>query len=412
MREFKDSNLDWIGEIPQDWKIMPIKYFTSIFSGDFVIKTLLDDDFDFPVFNGASGNSGFYNKYNFEGNMTLVSSRGNAGFTHFYQGKCWIGNSCFAVKPTSNNIDWKYLYYALKHNESKLFYEKNTTTIPAVSLDQLKNSKICVPSLEEQTLIANFLDVKCNAIDELQSDLTNQISTLESYKKSLITETVTKGLDKNVEMKDSGIEWLGKIPSHWTRKRIKYATSLIASGTTPTSSMMEYYDGSFNWIQSGDLYKTKYIKETKEKITEKALKEKSTLKIYKAPFIVIAMYGASVGNTSISEVNACCNQACCCIKPNKKNELQFLYYWIEASKDFLLSQAIGGTQPNISQDKIKNLIYYEPPINEQQRIADYLDERCSKIDEIIETKRKQLETLNEYKKSLIYEYVTGKKEVK
>ena len=125
----------------------------------------------------------------------------------------------------------------------------------------------------------------------------------------------------------------------------------------------------------------------------------------------MAMYGASVGNTAISKINACCNQACCCIKNNEFFDLKFMYYCLDFAQIDFLGRAIGGTQPNISQEKIRNQHIAKPSLVEQQQIADFLDTKCSEIDALIADKKRQLDILAEYKKSLIYEYVTGKKEV-
>ena len=209
------------------------------------------------------------------------------------------------------------------------------------------------------------------------------------------------------EMKDSGIEWIGNIPSNWTRAKIKNICSLIGSGTTPASHNQDYYEGDINWIQSGDLYGTSIINNTQKKISTKTLESFSSLKLYKPPFISIAMYGASVGNLAISTIKACCNQAVCCLKTNDnivKNN--YLFYWLNISKTDFLSMAEGGTQPNISQQKIRNQYIYIPRIVEQQKIADFLDEKCAEIDALTTDIQTQIETLEEYKKSVITEAVT------
>lgn len=208
------------------------------------------------------------------------------------------------------------------------------------------------------------------------------------------------------EMKDSGIEWIGQIPREWKCCKIKNATFFVGSGTTPTSSNQEFYDGDINWIQSGDLYKTVVIETVEKKLTTKALKSFSALHIYQAPFIVMAMYGASVGNTAFSKIDACCNQACCCIKNNEFFDLKFMYYWLDFAKIDFLGRAIGGTQPNISQEKIKNQYIVKPTLTEQQQIADYLDAQCSAIDATAENLQKEISLLEDYKKSVITEAVT------
>lgn len=208
------------------------------------------------------------------------------------------------------------------------------------------------------------------------------------------------------EMKDSGIEWIGNIPATWERCKIKNVISSIGSGTTPTSSNIDYYNSEdICWIQSGDLYKTSYISNTAVSLSAKAL-HLSALQIYAAPFIVVAMYGASVGNIAISTIDACSNQACCCIKPDNNNDLKFMYYWLSMCKIDFLSQSIGGGQPNISQSKIKNQFYYRPQLSEQKVIANFLDSKCSEIDAISADIQKEIEILEQYKRSVITEAVT------
>lgn len=238
------------------------------------------------------------------------------------------------------------------------------------------------PRYNEEKIIANYLDTQCSEIDATTEDIQKEISLLEDYKKSVITEAVTKGLNPDAEMKDSGIAWIGEIPKHWKWCKVKNSTSFAGSGTTPTSSNQDCYDGDINWIQSGDLYKIVVVDTVEKKLTVKALKSFSALHIYQAPFIVMAMYGASVGNTAFSKIDACCNQACCCIKNNKLFDLEFMYYWLDFAQIDFLGRAIGGTQPNISQDKIKNQYIVKPSLEEQQQIADFLDAKCSEIDAI------------------------------
>lgn len=151
--------------------------------------------------------------------------------------------------------------------------------------------------------------------------------------------------------------------------------------------------------------KTSYISNTAVSLSAKAL-HLSALQIYAAPFIVVAMYGASVGNIAISTIDACSNQACCCIKPDNNNDLKFMYYWLSMCKIDFLSQSIGGGQPNISQSKIKNQFYYRPQLSEQKVIANFLDSKCSEIDAISADIQKEIEILEQYKRSVITEAVT------
>lgn len=208
------------------------------------------------------------------------------------------------------------------------------------------------------------------------------------------------------QYKDSGIGWIGDIPNDWDVKRIKYAVAEMGSGTTPSSDNSHFYGGDIPWIQSGDLYNTPLITKTSKTVTEQAFQSCSALKIFHKPYIVIAMYGASVGNVSVSLIDACTNQACCVIKPNANNNLAYLKYWLEICKTDFINKSVGGGQPNISQDKIREQAYICPSLEEQQIIVEYLDSKTASIDSAIQAQKTIVEKLKEYKQAVITEAVT------
>lgn len=209
------------------------------------------------------------------------------------------------------------------------------------------------------------------------------------------------------EMKDSCVSWIGTVPSDWIRKKVKNAVSLIGSGTTPASSCLQYYESEdVNWIQSGDIYGIDTIIKTNTMISNAAVRSLSALHVYNPDFIVVAMYGGSVGNIAISKIEACVNQACCCIRTDNQNDLKFMYYWIYMCKSDFLRVSEGGGQPNISQAKIRNQYYMQPPHAEQRRIADFLDTKCAEIDALTADIQTQIDTLEQYKRSVITEAVT------
>lgn len=206
--------------------------------------------------------------------------------------------------------------------------------------------------------------------------------------------------------KDSGIEWIGAIPNGWKVSKVKHETSFIGSGTTPRSGCLSFYEnGTIPWIQSGDLYETNEVTDTKQKITSEALRSSSALKVYDKDFIAMAMYG-SIGNIAISRIAACVNQACCCLRPNSRNNLNYMYYFLKTSTDNFKSKAMGAVLQNISQEKIKKQDFLVPPLTEQQRIADFLDTKCSILDRTIDAVSRQIEDLEKYKRALITKTVT------
>ena len=204
------------------------------------------------------------------------------------------------------------------------------------------------------------------------------------------------------EMKDSGIEWIGKIPEEWTKDKAIRLFNIIGSGTTPKNITSDF--PCVNWIQSGDINGS-LISSCKNNVSESIISQYSALKIYAAPFIVIAMYGASVGNTSISLIDGCVNQACCVLSASIYN-LNYAFYAIKSSQNYLIRKAIGGGQPNISQDTIKQLWLPLPALHEQKRIAAFLDAECAEIDAVLEKTRASIEEYKKLKQAVIRQAVT------
>ena len=419
--KYKDSGIAWIGEIPEHWNISLIgRYFKEINNPNSAQEETNTLQFKLgEIIPKSSGNSKYnpesIESYNIVGPGTIMINGLNLSFDFISQRvaqvkeKGAITSSYIAIYPTDKLFS-NYATFLLKsYDNCKALHAMGKGLRAILSYNILRSESIIIPPLTEQQAIADYLDQRCSEIDELIALQEEMITKLQSYKQSVITEAVTRGLDKNVPLKDSGIDWIGKIPEHWSRNKIVRLFSIIGSGTTPKSNKGDNYIGSINWIQSGDI-NGGYIENCKNTISKTVLKEYSALKIYKAPFIIVAMYGASVGNISISKIDGCVNQACCVMNDTEQN-FRYLFYSIISVKNYLIYKAEGGGQPNISQDKIKNTWLPIPPLAEQQAIADYLDQRCSEIDELIALKQQKIEKLKEYKKSLIFECVTGKRKV-
>ena len=205
-------------------------------------------------------------------------------------------------------------------------------------------------------------------------------------------------------MKDSGIEWIGEIPAEWICDKVCRQFALIGSGTTPKSDNDSNYIGNIHWIQSGDI-NGGILHNTKNKVSNEVIEKYSALKVYKAPFIVIAMYGASIGNISSSIIDGCVNQACCVLSEGHMN-IKYAFYTLKSAKDYLIYNGVGGGQPNISQDIVKQLRLPVPSIREQEMIADYLDKKCAEIDAVIEKTKATIEEYKKLKQSIITEAVT------
>ncbi len=210
---------------------------------------------------------------------------------------------------------------------------------------------------------------------------------------------------KYPEYKDSDVEWLGEIPKHWEVKKVSHLFNEIGSGTTPTSGDLRYYDGPYNFLQTGDLNDGKIFK-TKKSIKERALKDFSSLKLYPKGSLIIAMYGATIGKLGILEVEAATNQACCVFKKSNKIVTEYFFYVLLGFRSDIISLSYGGGQPNISQDLIKSLRLPIAPLPEQTAIANFLDDKTAKIDRAIAQKEKLIALLKERKQIIIQNAVT------
>lgn len=406
MQGYKNSGIEWIGSIPSDWKLDKIKYMANLY-GRIGWQGLTSEEYidegpflvtgvDFCK-GRIDWNSCVHisekrweqaDKIQIKNEDLLITKDGTVGkvaIVNDLNGKASLNSGVLLIDLKDKNSK-KYLYWVLCSDVFWTWFNyKNSGNSTILHLYQKDFNEFIytLPELKEQKLIANFLDKKCSEIDSVIEKIAKQINLLKDYKNSLITETVTKGLNKNVPMKDSNIGWIGEIPEEWDVSKIKYSLILMGSGSTPDSSNPLNYDGEINWIQSGDLYGKSYITETEKTITKYALHGNKSLKRYIAPFVVVAMYGASVGNIALSQIDSYTNQACCVMKGDNSLNNKYLYYFLIANRHEMLMLAIGGTQPNISQQLIKNLNIIIPQFNDQQEIIDFLDKKCSEIDSVI-----------------------------
>ena len=412
MREMKDSGIEWIGEIPKHWKIKKPKYIGSIRSGDSVTNKKLNDDIGYEVL-GGNGTIGFYDKYNVDGTHIIIGRVGAlCGNSRITRGKKFISDNaliytCFEGQ-SENYIN--YIFDAF--NLNKL----NTSNAqPLITGSKVLNIFIPYPYIIEQKIIADFLDSKCSEIDATAEDIQKEISLLEEYKKSVITEAVTKGLNPDAEMKDSGIEGIKEIPVISKVVRLKYLVDKkITDGTHKTPEYATVDDGSpflsSKDVRNGyiDWSNVKYITKTLHNILHKEV-------CCKRGDILLAKNGttgvaALVDTDDVFDIYV----TLAVIRSDKKKVLpEYLLYSINSNvtKEQFSERLVGIGVPNLHLNVIENtnIIVYE--ISEQQKIVKYLNEKCSCIDDAILIKKKQLEMLADYKKSLIYEYVTGKKEV-
>lgn len=328
-----------------------------------------------------------------------------------------VSPAYFIYNFTDNYLDKKYFHFLIRNCYKDEFRRISGGIREGqwdLSADLFADELVLVPPIKEQIKIVEFLNTKCAEIDTLYSDIEKQIDILEEYKKSIITEAVTKGLDPDVEMKDSGIEWIGMIPKNWNISRLKYEleTSMKYGAS---EAGVEYSDDLPRYIRITDITNNNRLKTGgKLSLTEKQangyMLEKDT--------VLFARSGGTVGKTFLYKPEygkaAFAGYLISAIPDKEKMQAEWLYYFSlsNAYWDWVNQIFTQATIQNIGADKYSNLPIPIPSINIQNAIVNYLNKKCAEIDYIITDKKKQLETLEQYKKSLIYEYVTGKKEVK
>ena len=294
----------------------------------------------------------------------------------------------------------------------KIYIDMNSRGSFILNLTKLLigNMPIMLPSLPEQQSIATYLDQKCGEIDELITLQEEMITKLQSYKQSVITEAVTKGLDKNVPLKDSGIEWIGEIPDHWNICKLKNIF-LLSTGTTPKDfDKISEGDNLINWYTPSDILDScNDLFNSQRKLSEKVIYD-NKIPLFPIGTLLYVGIGASAGKVGYANENGYSNQQITGLIPLECYS-RFYFYYLSALKDKIRDNAFFTTLPIINNTYLGQELIPYPPINEQQSIANYLDQKCDEIDELISIKQQKIEKLKDYKKSLIFECVTGKRKV-
>ena len=420
--EMKESGASWMGKIPCEWSVSKLKWYLRRIDprnpGDKQVLSLYREYGVIPKdsrndnHNATSEDTSKY-KYVRVGDFVVNKMKAWQGSVAVSEYDGIVSPAYYVYHFTDDSYHRRYFHYLLRSCYKEEFMRLSGGIRVGqwdLSSNDLDNVLVVIPKKDEQQAIADYLDETCSQIDEIIAEAKASIDEYKELKQSVIFEAVTKGLDKNVEMKeiDGWIRWL---PKGWNFRKINGLFNVIGSGTTPKSSIEEYYQGTINWLQSGDINGT-VVKNTKKHISDEIIENTSALVVYDAPFIAIAMYGASIGNISIVDINACTNQACCVLsQPTKDIDMGYSFWCIMSAKEELLLSSRGGGQPNISQNIIKQLRIPLPPLMEQRKIVDYLNDKTKEMDSLIIEKESLINDLEAYKKSLIYEVVTGKRRV-
>ena len=436
--QMKPSGIDWIKDIPSSWEINKVKYLatepgTLFLDGDWIESDVIEESGIRYLTTGNVG-AGFYK----EQGSGYISEKtfSELHCLNVYPGDLMIsrlnepiGRSCIIPDTESRYVvavDNVILRPNANYNKKFIMYGMNAdgyaehanmiargATMSRISRSQLGQFWLAFPNIEEQQAIADFLDKECTQIDSIAADLERQIALLQQYKKSLITETVTKGLDKSVPMKDTGVEWIGQIPEHWDVEPIKYRVTFHNGDrgeNYPTKS--ELQSEGIPFINAGHLEGDGLNMANMDYISEEKYRIMGGVKL-RSGDILYCLRG-SVGKNAIVDMNQGTVASSLVAIRSVRISAEYLYYCLNSHIEEVQRYwwDNGTAQPNLSADNLGKYKICIPPVEEQKAIVKYLNNICPQIDNLIIGKKKQLSTIQQHKKSLIYEYVTGKKRVK
>lgn len=406
----KNSKIEWVGEIPEHWEVLKLKY---------VIKTRDENAFynpDCDTYIGMENIKGYSNSLvetetEYEKSTQSVYKCGDILFGKLrpYLSKVYITHDSgfcsgeFLVISDFNGCK-SFLHYSLLN--PKFIQNINASTygakMPRANSEYILNQKIAIPPLFEQKAIAGFLDKKCGEVDALIADIQQEIETLEQYKRSVITEAVTKGLDPSVPMENSGIQWIGAMPANWECVRGKYILKYL-------QKPVKKDDGVITCFRDGEVTLRSNRREDGFTMADKEIGYQG---VDIGDLVVHGMDGFA-GAIGISDSRGKASPVLNVLgtKQNKRYIMYYLRSMAYSNVFMALSTGIRVRSCDLRWNKLAELWYPIPPLKEQEEIVTYIDETIQKTNKIISDKQSQIETLESYKKSLIYEYVTGKKEV-
>ena len=396
MTRMKESGIDWIKQIPEEWGVSRLKYYFDIYAGGDIDERNTVEEYSeshpYPVLSNSLENEGvlgYTNKYRFKNNCVTVTGRGDVGKAVYRNIKFYPVVRLLVCVPKSQ-VDCRFVTYWI----NSAIIEKNQTAVSQLTIQMLGELIfVNVPFLEQKN-IADFLDKKTAQLDKVKSLLEEQIQKLKDYRASLIYESVTKGLDKTVPLKDSGIDWIGQVPEGWGVSRLKHYFDIYAGGDIDERNTVEEYSESHPYpVLSNSLENEGVLGYTN---------------IYRFKNNCVTVTGrGDVGKAVYRNINFYPVVRLLVCVPKSQVDCRFVTYWIN-------SAIIEKNQTAVSQLTIQmlgELLFVNVPFLVQKNIADFLDKKTVQIDKLIQIKNQQIDNINKQRQTLIYDYVTGKRRV-
>ena len=430
--DYKDSGVEWLGQVPKHWNVVSIKYLARFVGTGGTPK----EETSFSEINDVH----WFTPVDFNGDGVLSKSskyitdisckKGDAklyhggsvlvigiGATLGKVGLCLNSFSCnqqINIITPNEKIVGMFMMNSLSVQLEQMKQLSNASTIGIMNQEKTKLIKITIPPVSEQQTIDNFLHHETAKIDILIEKQQQLIKLLKEKRQAVISNAVTKGLNPNAPLRDSGVEWLGEVPEHWTLPKIKWFFKTESGGTPNTSKFETYYqDGDIPWIRTTDLNNSELF-ETPILITKQAVID-SACSLLPKNTVLVAMYGGagSIGMHAILKFVSTINQAVCAILPNEKIDPNFLHLYVEFYRQYWMVGAEGTRKdPNINQETIRDLMISCPPLYEQIEIIRITKDKLLVIDEVTSKSEVNIELMQERRTALISAAVTGKIDVR
>lgn len=380
-RKMKDSGIEWIGEIPEGWEVVQLKRFAEVHNGREIDVEVDSTDSSAVGVYGSGGVFKYTNRAQYSGKAVLFGRKGTLGKPLYVEGQLWAVDTMYFL-TYSNRLLEKFSYYQfLAFNWAPYITH---TAIPSVVASEIVACYFPIPPLEEQAKIVDYLDNGCASLDTILDKTRSSIEEYKKLKQAVITQAVTKGVRGKREMKDSGVEWIGEIPAEWSIAKAKYYVTITHGSDPKTEGSIPVYGSGAESFKTCGEYK-------------------------EGPTVLIGRKGATLHIPHYIEGKYWNVDTAFDVKAKNNFSLPY-YYYLATSFDykFYIAQT---TLPGMTQSNYYNMFLPLPTFPEQEEIVNYLDAKCAEIDGLIAKKEQLVRELESYKKSLIYEVVTGKREV-
>ena len=424
--QYKDSGVAWIGEIPAHWETVKPKYTVFLQKGTKPQELTDEDNGNLPYLtmdvlrDRANKTTMYPTSVNDlvkvgNGDILVLWDGANAGEVLFAKDG-YLSSTMARFGFNTNRLDSRYWFYFLKGLEPILKEFAGGTTIPHLDSSKIMEEPYPIPSIDEQQAIVRYLDYKVAKIDKLIAENEAQVKELEKYRTAVISEVVTKGLNPNVPMRDSGIQWIGEIPAHWSVLKLKYCTTKIGSGITPTGGADVYQDNGILFLRSQNIYEDDLRLEDVVYISDEIDAQMSNSRVYYGD-VLLNITGASIGRCRCFDrnVRANVNQHVCIIRPNKlKINYKYLQYILNSDlgQTLVKTGQTGANREGLTFEQIKNFVIPVCPICDQEEIVHRIDNKCHNIDKMLDSSKQNIAWLTQYKTALISEAVTGQIDVR